>query len=145
MNNDKGKLSDYFTKNPVDIKLSDIPQPVNVWDLGGNSSQMEKELAEAYEEKERYKKDVLNTLKNIESNTLYLKEMHVIVKENTQHQEEILKIYNQMFEMATANDKNEARTKYRKALDTAKNFTGDIETTGKLMKLIQDAYEFLPF
>ncbi|WP_054634845.1 hypothetical protein [Thalassobacillus sp. C254] len=98
---------------------------------------------EEYEKqkKERYQLDVLNTLKNIEANTAYLQEMRDLLVENREFQQEILEIHTGILELAASPNEETAKTKYRQLLDKARNFTGDVETMGKLMKYVTDTYQ----
>ena len=82
-------------------------------------------------------------LKNIEANTEYLKTMIELVHENNTNQEEILNTIKQILDIASASNKKEVESKYKKIM---RNISNAAETGANLATLTQLAttvYQFV--
>lgn len=82
-------------------------------------------------------------LKNIEANTEYLKTMVELVHENNTNQEEILNTIKQILDIASASNKQEVESKYKKIM---RNISDAAETGANLATLTQLAttvYQFV--
>lgn len=82
-------------------------------------------------------------LKNIEANTEYLKTMVELVHENNTNQEEILNTIKQILDIASASNKQEVESKYKKIM---RNISDVAETGANLATLTQLAttvYQFV--
>lgn len=96
------------------------------------------------EDKSRYAQiESVEILKNIEANTEYLKTMVELVHENNTNQEEILNTIKQILDIASASNKQEVESKYKKII---RNISDVVETGANLATLTQLAttvYQFV--
>lgn len=96
------------------------------------------------EDKSRHAQiESVEILKNIEANTEYLKTMIELVHENNTNQEEILNTIKQILDIASASNKQEVESKYKKIM---RNISDAAETGANLAALTQLAttvYQFV--
>lgn len=96
------------------------------------------------EDKSRHAQiESVEILKNIEANTEYLKTMIELVHENNTNQEEILNTIKQILDIASASNKQEVESKYKKIM---RNISDAAETGANLATLTQLAttvYQFV--
>lgn len=91
------------------------------------------QIAEQHFKEENYKNEVLQTLKNIEANTVGLTEIIPLLSSNTSNQEKLLEVLTEALSIGTATTEAEARTKYRTFMDSASQTVEDVETMEKLL------------
>jgi ABC-type bacteriocin/lantibiotic exporter with double-glycine peptidase domain len=89
-------------------------------------------MSEAFEEKEAYKRAVLQTLKNIESNTVGLKEVIPLLSKSMDNQEELLNYLKEGLSISASQTKEEAESKWRSLMNKATKLNSDVETIQKL-------------
>ena len=96
------------------------------------------------EDKSRHAQiESVEILKNIEANTEYLKTMIELIHENNTNQEEILNTIKQILDIASASNKQEVESKYKKIM---RNISDAAETGANLATLTQLAttvYQFV--
>lgn len=101
------------------------------------SQKMEKELMagveEANKEREKYKQDVLNTLKNIEKNTESLNEIILLMQNSNLQQEEMNVMIQEILNIAKAKTVEEAKGLFSKAIDKIKGLTDDVSAMYAIM------------
>jgi hypothetical protein len=82
--------------------------------------------------KEAYDQEVLQTLKNIESNTVGLNEVIPLLSKSLGNQEEILNYLKEALSISASKTKEEAEGKWRTVMNKATQITTDVETIQKL-------------
>lgn len=85
------------------------------------------------EKKEQYDREVLETLKSIESNTVGLNEIVPLIAINVEKQDELLDFLREVLSISASKSQEEAETKWRKLLNRANSLTKDVETIQKLI------------
>ncbi|MCK1996447.1 hypothetical protein MPH47_04200 [Psychrobacillus psychrodurans] len=90
-------------------------------------------LREQHEREERYKKDTLNTLKNIEKNTGDISQLVSLLHENSDKQTEILEIMTNIMSIGTSSTPEEAESRYRTVMNKINETIQDAETMEKLL------------
>lgn len=100
-------------------------------------------IRKAQMNREKYAKDVLDTLKNIESNTANLTTIVNLIHNNNEKQNEIVEIITELLNLAKENNKAETESKFRKIMNKITTFTEDIETIVTLMSFAMTVYNVL--
>jgi DNA repair exonuclease SbcCD ATPase subunit len=122
-------------------KIEPLPilQPVDsgVYErMQAQIDQQVKELNESQEamrrKKEAYDQEVLQTLKNIENNTIGLNEVIPLLSKSVGNQEEILNYLKDSLSISASETKEEAESKWRAVMKQATLVTSDVETIQKL-------------
>lgn len=90
-----------------------------------------------------YQKKLLEQLESINNNTSVLPEALELINKNVDNQEQIIKLINEIFSIAKAKDKEEAKSMFMKVLDKIKEVTDDIEAIQKLTNWACIAYKFI--
>lgn len=89
-----------------------------------------------------YKSDILETLKNIESNTSSLKTIVDLLQDSNENQEDMLKIIIEILEL-TKLDKNAAEGKFKKIIGGITQATNSADTMMKLFSILVTVYNWL--
>jgi hypothetical protein len=105
-------------------------KPLN--DFEKISKDLQESVERRRQSEEKYKQDVLGTLKNIEENTGNLNIIIDLIMSNNEKQEEIFEIIMEFLSIAKEKDEDVAKGKYKKVMKDIAGFTGDIETMSKL-------------
>lgn len=92
------------------------------------------------EEQIRHNEKLLKILGEIRDNTAPLPTMLELIADNHDSQNEILKILNQIFEFATARNKEELKNKHWKVIEDINNLVELGESSGKLILFAQAIY-----
>ncbi|MBM7598459.1 rubrerythrin [Virgibacillus halotolerans] len=105
-------------------------------DIAKQMSEGMEEVHEAMEEtqreKEKYKQEMLQTLKNIESNTAGLNEVVPLLASNLDKQDEILEVLKEALSISASKNQEEAKSKWRKVMEKTSQLTTDIESIQKI-------------
>ncbi|WP_436664218.1 hypothetical protein ACOALA_04025 [Alicyclobacillus acidoterrestris] len=135
-------MSDLQLNNEIRNTLASLKN-IPSWSIptidntSSRSSAFSKEAIEALSEprrrEEQHRKDVLEALRAIQQNTGFLPGMFELIKDSNERQDEIFGIFVEILEITKAKNKQEAASLYRKALDKAGKFTGDVEVVTKLV------------
>lgn len=83
--------------------------------------------------KEDYKNELLQSVKNIEANTYGLNEIVPLLASNIDNQEKILEVLKEALSIGTSTTEEEAKTMYRKFMNTANQTVEDVETMEKVL------------
>lgn len=84
------------------------------------------------EDNQRYKDDILQTLKGIEANTVGINEIVPLISNSIGKQDELLEFLKEALAISASETKEEAEHKWRKLLNKASQLTTDVETIQKL-------------
>jgi predicted nuclease with TOPRIM domain len=105
----------------------------NIWRSIQENQQRSMGLVnETQRKKAEYDHDILQTLKNIESNTTGLNEIVPLLSKNLEIQEEILNYLQEALSISTSRTEEEAVSKWRSLMSKATQITDDVETIQKL-------------
>lgn len=81
--------------------------------------------------------EALEVLKQIETNTSYLRDIADLVSASNEHQKELTELVNSILDIAKAPDKREANTRYRSVMKRIGDFA-TVTTSGiNIAKLVQ--------
>lgn len=94
---------------------------------------IEESMREVHEREERYKRDTLNALKNIEKNTGDISQLVFLLNTNTEKQTEILAVMTEILSIGTSKTEEEAEGKYRTVMNKITQTFEDAETMEKLL------------
>ncbi|AKS37404.1 hypothetical protein NP92_02790 [Anoxybacillus gonensis] len=94
--------------------------------------EIEKAFKKKQEKEEEYKKDLLQTLKNIEANTVGLSEIVPLLSKSNESQEKIAELLKESLDIAASKSKEEAENKWRAIMNKANQLTTDVETIQKI-------------
>ena len=86
--------------------------------------------------------ELVEILKNIEANPEYLKNIVELIHENKANQEEILDTIKQIFDIASASNKKEAESKYKKVMRNINNVAETGANLATLTQLATMVYQF---
>jgi hypothetical protein len=121
-----------------DFQLPKI-EPINSGIVRRMNEELEQQVKEMNElkeielrKKEAYDQEVLQTLKNIESNTVGLNEVIPLLSKSLGNQEEILNYLKEALSISASKTKEEAEGKWRTVMNKATQITTDVETIQKL-------------
>lgn len=126
-----------------------LPEMINYSDLLGPlvkpSDMISAELLDAVNEdierEEKYKADVLQTLRNIEANTIGLNEIIPLLSGSIEKQDEILEFLKDSLAISASETTEEAEGKLRKILTKAGTLSTDIENIQKLTGFASTIYK----
>lgn len=90
------------------------------------------DFTEDLEREEKYKDEMLQTLKNIEANTTGLNEIVSLLSGSVEKQDEILEFLKDSLAIGASENREEAESKLRKMMNKATTLSTDIETIQKL-------------
>lgn len=141
MMGDFKKLKGLKNLNLEEIALEDVTRKINA-DMGVIQSANE-EIRERNERQERREIERNEYLKKIEENTKFLVDIHLIISENNDKQDEILNIIKESLDMLKAKDQKEAESMYRNVMNKAKNVVDDAETLHKLFIKIKGIFDMV--
>lgn len=82
-------------------------------------------------------------LRNIEANTEYLKTMVELIHENNANQEEMLNTIKQILDIASASNKQEVESKYKKIMRNISNIAETGANLATLTQLATTVYQFV--
>lgn len=88
----------------------------------------------------QYKVDLLETLKNIEKNTAALNELVLLVRASNLQLETLTEIVSELLEIATAKNKEEAGSRYKKAMKRISDVVHDAESIRKMASIAEQVY-----
>lgn len=121
-----------------DLQLPKI-EPLNSGIVRSLNEDLEQQLKEMNEQKEferrkkeAYDQEVLQTLKNIESNTVGLNEVIPLLSKSLDNQEDVLNYLKEALSISASKTKEEAEGKWRTVMNKAAQITTDVETIQKL-------------
>lgn len=95
-------------------------------------SEAKRNMQGRYIAEEKRKDDVLQTLKNIEANTIGLNDIIPLISDNIEKQDEVLEFLKEALAISASETREEAESKWRKLLNKATQLTTDVETIQKL-------------
>ena len=110
-------------------------------DIEINNSEMWDAVEEKHRKDEAYKKEVLETLKSIEANTVGLSEIVPLLSGSLEKQDEILEYLRGALAISASESPEEAEGKLRKMMAKATTLTTDIETIQKLNGFAKTVYD----
>ncbi|MED3602442.1 hypothetical protein P4472_10955 [Bacillus subtilis] len=129
-------------KNPVNLTLKSIPSPGDmhrkIMDLAEEGLRLEEVDAEIERkslEEKKYRDQTIDLLTGIEKNTAVFHEISLLMRKNTDKQEETFEIIIEMLEMLKTSNMEENESKYRKVMKKINQFTGDIQSFQTLQSL----------
>lgn len=88
----------------------------------------------------QYKVDMLDTLKNIEKNTAVLNELVLLVRTSNLQQESLTELVSELLEIAKAKNKEEAGSRYKKAMKRISDVVHDAESITKMASIAGQLY-----
>ncbi|MHA6484488.1 hypothetical protein ACX1C1_21560 [Paenibacillus sp. strain BS8-2] len=128
--------------NGLNINMKDLQLPIfnpasvitqNLLDdLDRQVEEINREREEQEELERKYKDSVLNALRGIEKNTGNLSEIAFLLKEGNVARDETYLLFEKMFSILNAKDKEEAESIYGKAMKKAGEFNTGVDVTNKL-------------
>lgn len=117
--------------------------------LGANrqASQIQRLVDEANEvfamkarEEEQYKEAVLNALQGIEENTGGITEIVKLIHVSNEKQDQVIELLSEIMSISTAKTKEEAQSKFTKALGKINNLGTTVESIQTLVGLLNTVY-----
>jgi Sec7-like guanine-nucleotide exchange factor len=118
------------------MKFADVDIPAIRLERTNNYlTEMQNEVQKQKEREERYKFDVLDTLKRIERNTADLQNIVSLLQTTNQNQDELFKVVVEILSISKASTPEEADSKYRSVMTNIQTFNEDVETANKLWSL----------
>ncbi|MDM8100926.1 hypothetical protein [Oceanobacillus oncorhynchi] len=112
---------------PTVPNLSDISRI-----MSEKQDDIDKAVTEIQESRNNYNQEVLQTLKNIESNTAGLNEVVHLLSTNVDKQDEILNLLKEALSISASKNKKEAESRWRKVMNRANQLTTDVENIQKI-------------
>lgn len=90
-------------------------------------------ITEMHEKKERYDKEVLDTLKQIEGNTANLTTLVNLIQTSSDNQGEIIDIIAELLALAKEKDPGVISSRYKEIMNKITTFTEDVNTMTTLL------------
>lgn len=145
--NEIGKKISELTKNAPKIEISQIPKvpsftvpAIENYTQLIDFEELSRERHEEYEREEKYKQDVLTTLKSIEKNTGGIAEIVDLIRENNGKQDQIVKLLTEILSVGGSKNKEEAETKFKSAMKKIQDFGGTVESIQTLYGVLMTVY-----
>lgn len=104
-------------------------------------------IFESIQEQNRIKEEreirLLEATEQTARNTAVLPEMLGLIRESNEKQDEVFDIIVEILSISKSASKEEAESKYRRAMKKVTDFSGDIETTTKLVGYASTAWSIV--